>query len=144
MLFGIEAPGQVCTDSLLEVIVISLIELRRLDVPLRFAGFVAKFVNRATNLFDLCVGELNRIHYGFFFNFLRTRLDHYNAFSCADDHDIQQAVTHLAVGRIDDETAVYQADAHRANRPLERNIGNRQSSGCRSEEHTSELQSPYE
>ena len=50
----------------------------------------------------------------------------------ADHHDVQQAVAHLGVGGIDDEAAVHQSDAHRADRAEERNIGKGQrGGGCR-------------
>ena len=41
----------------------------------------------------------------------------------AYDHDVEQAVAHFGVGGVSDEVAVDQANAHRAERSKERNIG---------------------
>ena len=53
-------------------------------------------------------------------------LDHHDAVFCADDRDVQRALKPLGVGGIDDELAVHLADAHRADRAAERNVGKRQ------------------
>jgi hypothetical protein len=60
-----------------------------------------------------------KIHHRFFFHFLGAGLDHHDAFGGADDHDVELALAHLGVGRVDDEvSAIDQADAHRADRAV--------------------------
>ena len=67
--------------------------------------------------------EFDRVHHRLFFYFFRARLDHHDRFGGADDHDVEQAVAHFGIGGIGDEAAFDQADAHRADRAKERNIG---------------------
>ena len=62
-----------------------------------------KLVDRGANLFDFGVAEFDGVHDRFFFYFFRAGLDHHNAFGRADDHDVQKALAHFVVGRIDDE-----------------------------------------
>ncbi len=76
--------------------------------------------------FDFGVTELDGVDHRLFFHFFRARLDHHDRFGGAYDHDVQQALAHLVVRRIDDERAVDQAHAHRADGPEERNVGQRQ------------------
>ncbi len=71
-----------------------------------------------------------RLHHGLFRNLVGAGLDHDDAVRRADDHQVQLAVAHLAVGGIDDELAVHQADAHRANGAVERNVGDAQRHRC--------------
>ena len=75
------------------------------------------------------MGELNRVYHGLFFHLLAAGLDHHDAVLGAHDHDVEQAVTHLRVGRINDELSVNKTDAHRAHRTLKRNVGESQGAG---------------
>ena len=124
MFLGVEAVGEVGANALLQIVVIGLVELGRSDLALRLPGFLPQLVDGGANLLDLGVGELDGVDHRFFLHFLGAGLDHHDAVGGADDHDVQQALAHLAVGRIDDECAIHQADAHCANRAVERNVGN--------------------
>ena len=115
----------------LQAVVIRLIELGRRNCPLRFAGLSLQFVDGGADLLDFGVAEFDRVDDRLFFYFFGAGLDHHDAFGGADHHDVQQAVAHLGVGRIDDELAIDQADANRADRAEERNVGNGQSAQMR-------------
>ncbi len=52
--------------------------------------------------------------------------DHHDAVFVADDHDVHGGCSALGIGGIDDELAVHAADADRANRCAEGNVGQRQ------------------
>ena len=123
MLLGIERVRQLSADALLQVVVVRLVELRRLNFPLRLADFVAQLVDGLADLLDLGVPELDRVEHGLFFYFLRARLDHHDAVGRPDHHDVDQAAAHLVVGGIHDELPIHQSHAHRADRPQERNVG---------------------
>ena len=129
MLLGVEGVRQFGADLLFEVVVVRLIELWRLDLALRFADFVAQFVDGLADLLDLGVAEFDGVEHGVFVHFFRARLDHHDAVGGSDDHDVQQALAHLVVGGVHDKRAVDQADAHRADRTEERNVGKRQRRG---------------
>ena len=58
-----------------------------------------------------------------FRDFFRARLDHDDAISRADDHDVELADGALGVGGVDDEVAIDEADAHRAHGTVKRNVG---------------------
>src|SRR5581483_3053068 len=122
VLLGVEAVRQVGPDSVLQVVVICLVKFRRSDGALGFPRLVAQFIDGCTDFLDLGVCELNGIDDGFFFDFLGAGLDHHDAVGGAHNHDVEQAVAHLAVGRIDDELPVDQSHPHRADRPHEGNI----------------------
>ncbi len=113
---------------LLQIVVVRVIEYRRLDLALRLADFVAQFVDRRADLLDLGVAELDGVDDRLFFHFLRARLNHHDAVGGSDDHDVDQASAHLVVRGIHDELSVDQADAHRADGTEERNVGKRQRS----------------
>ena len=130
MLLGVEPPGQVGADAFLEIVVIGLVELRRFGSPLRLAGFRLQFFERGADFLDLGVAKLDGIDHGFFFDFLRARLDHHDGFGRADDHDVQQALAHLVVRGIHDELPVDQAHAHGADGAKERNVRKRERSRC--------------
>src|SRR3954469_25354953 len=68
--------------------------------------------------------EFNGVNNGFFFYFFRTGFDHHDAFGSSDDHDVQQALSHLAVSWVDDELTVDQSHTYRADRPQEWDVGN--------------------
>ncbi len=70
--------------------------------------------------------KLNRIDDLLFRDLLRARLDHHNAVLRADDHDVQRALRALGIRRIHDELIIHNPDPHRAHRPMERNIAQRQ------------------
>ncbi len=76
------------------------------------------------------MGELDGVHDRFFLHFLGAGLDHHDAVGGADHHDVQQALAHLAVSRVDDECAIDQAHAHRADGAFERNVGNGERGRC--------------
>ena len=69
MFLGIQAIGEVGANLLVEVVVILLIEFRRLHFPLGFAGFLSQLVNRGDNLFYFSVGEVDSVNDRFFFYF---------------------------------------------------------------------------
>jgi len=52
------------------------------------------------------VGEVDSVNDRFFFYFFGAGLDHHDAVGAAYDHDVEQAVAHLAVGGIDYELTV--------------------------------------
>jgi len=56
-------------------------------------------------------------------------LDHHQPLAAAGHDDVQACPRALGVGRIEEELLVHQCDAHRADRPLEGNLGERDS--CR-------------
>jgi hypothetical protein len=56
----------------------------------------------------------------------RPRLDHHDRVAAAGHHQIQLALAALLVGRVHDELAVHDPDAHRGDRPLERDLRDRQ------------------
>ena len=83
-----------------------------------------------TDLLDLGVSELDGVDDAIFVDFVGAGLDHHDAFGRADDHDVELAVVHLRVGRVADELVVHQSDADRADRALERNVGESERAGC--------------
>ena len=72
------------------------------------------------------MAEFDGVDDHFFADFFRAGFDHHDAVGGADDHDVHQALAHLVVGGIDDELSVDLADAHRADRSEERNVGKRE------------------
>ena len=76
------------------------------------------------------MGEFDRVHDRLFFHFLGAGLDHHDAFGSADHHDVEQALAHLGVSRVDDECTIDQADADSADRAFERNVGNGERGRC--------------
>ncbi len=126
MLLGIERVGELLAHLASQAVEVRVVELRRLDFPLRLPCLVAQFVDRGANFLDLGVPEFDRVDDGFFFHFLRARLDHHDAVGRADHHDVQQAFAHLVVRRIDHERSIHQAHAHCADGTKKRNVGNGQ------------------
>ena len=106
MFLSVEAIDKVSPDTLLQVIVIGLIKFGRDYRPLGLADSLSEIVDGSANLFDFGVRELDRVNYGFLFHFLGAGLDHHDAVRGAYHHDVEQAVSHFAVGGIDDETAI--------------------------------------
>ena len=123
MFFGVETVGEISADLLLQVVVIALIEFRRRDIALLLSNLLFQLIDRSADLLDLGVSEFDCVDDRFFLHFFGAGLDHHDAFGSADDHDVQQAVAHFAVGGIDDECAIHQSDANRADRTVERNVG---------------------
>jgi hypothetical protein len=107
-------------------LVSSVIELRRLHLALGLAHFRAKVVDGGANLLDFRMPELDRIEHGVFFHFFGARLDHHDTVGSTDNHDVDQTLAHLVIRGIHHELPVDQADANRAQRTKERNVGNRQ------------------
>ena len=68
--------------------------------------------------------EFNRVNNGFFFYFFRAGFDHHDAFGSSDDHDVQQALAHLAVSWVDDELTVDQSHTYCADRPQKWDVRN--------------------
>jgi hypothetical protein len=124
MLLRVQRIGELGADALLQIVVIRLIELRRLDLALGLARLLPQLVNSGADFLDLGVAELDRVHHCFFFYFLGARLNHHDAFRRSHHHDVEQALAHLVVGGIHHELPIDQPDAHRADRPEKRNIGN--------------------
>ena len=118
------ASVEVRADSASQLVVIGLVELRRLDFALGLAGLVAQVVDGGADFLDFGMAELDRVDDRLFLHFFRARLDHHDAIGGSDDHDVQQALAHLVVRRIHDELAIDQADAHGADRPEEWNVRN--------------------
>ena len=75
------------------------------------------------------MAEFDRVYDHLFADFFCAGLDHHDAVGGADDHDVQQALTHLVVGGIDDELPADLADAHCADWAEERNVGKCESGG---------------
>src|SRR6202041_1839194 len=71
MFLGVERVGQVGADPLVQIVVVRLIELRRLNFALRAADFVAPLAERGANLLDLGVAEFDRVAHRLFFYFFR-------------------------------------------------------------------------
>ena len=67
-----------------------------------------------TDLLDLSVAELNRIHYGVFSGFAGAGFNHHDALGGAHHHDVERALAHLFIGGIDDELAIDLPHANRA------------------------------
>ena len=122
VLLSIHAIGKIGADFRFELIVISLVELRRRNLPLRLAGLFAELIDGCTNLLNFRVSEFDGVNHRLFFYFFRAGLDHHDAFGGADNHDVQKAVTHFAVGRIHDKCAVHQSHSYCADWAKERNI----------------------
>ena len=76
------------------------------------------------------MGEFDGVHDRFFLHFLGAGLDHHDAVGSADHHDVQQALAHLGVSRVDDECAIDQAYADGADGAFERNVGDGERGGC--------------
>ncbi len=102
--------------------VINFIEFRGGYFALGLAGFGFQVVDGGANLFYFGVGEFDCVYYRFFFYFFGAGFDHHDSIGGADDHDVQNAVAHFVVSRIDDELSADQAHAHCANRTVERNV----------------------
>ena len=62
---------------------------------------------------------------------LGASLDHHDRVACAGDDQVQLRVRELAEGRVDDELAADAADTDRADRPVERDLTDRQGGGRR-------------
>ena len=104
MFLSINILSQLRADARLEVVVISLIKLRRLHFPLGFADLLPQLVDRGADLLDLSVSKLDGIDHRCFFHFFCGGLDHHDAVSRAHHHDVQQTIAHLVIGRINDES----------------------------------------
>jgi hypothetical protein len=130
MFLRIEAVRQIGADFLFQRVIVGLVELRRRDRPLFLARLGAQLVERGADLFDLGVAEFDRVDHHFFADFFRAGLDHHDSVGGSDDHDVQQALTHLVVGGIDDESPADLADAHCADGPQERNVRKGERSRC--------------
>src|SRR5262249_9144109 len=101
---------------------VSLVDDHWLDGTLRLAGLLHELVDRCTDLHDFFVSELDGPNHGVFRNFLRSRLDHHDAFHRSDDHQGQRAFALLFLRRIHDELAIDLAYANGTDRPVEGNV----------------------
>ena len=110
----------------LQLVVVGFVELRRSDCALRLSGLRPQVVDRRADLLDFGVAEFDRVYDRLFLHFFGAGLDHHDPVCGADDHDVYQALAHLAVGRINDKRAANQADAHRSDGAVKRNVRNRQ------------------
>ncbi len=126
MLVGVERIGEPCPNLALERVVVGLVELDRLDLALGLAQLLRYVGNGSADLPDLGVAELDGVDHRLFLHLLGARLDHHDAFGGAHHHDVEQAVAHLLVRRVDDEAPFQQADAHRANGAVKGDVGYRQ------------------
>src|SRR5258708_22585712 len=122
MFLGVEPVGQVRAHAFLQVVVISLIELRWLDGALGFADFLPEFADSRAYLLDLGMAELDGVHHRLFLYFLGAGFDHHDGISGADHHDVDQTFAHFVVSRIHNELAIHQSDAHRTDRTEEWNV----------------------
>src|SRR5579863_3977426 len=129
MLLGIERVGKLCANFLFQLVVILLIELRRGDFALLLAGLRTQVGHSGADFLDFGVPELDRVNNNLFADFFRARLDHHNAIGSADDHDVQRALAHFIVGRINNELAVDLADAHGSDWTEKRNFGKGERAG---------------
>src|SRR5262249_28324004 len=87
-----------------------------------------QLVDSGADLFYFSMAEFDRIDHGFFFHFLGARFDHHNSIGCANDHDVQKAVAHLAVSRVDQKLTRNQAYANGSNGAVEWDVADGQSS----------------
>ena len=127
VLLGVEALCQFVADLRSQLAVVGFVEFWRGYFALGLACFCFQVVDGGADLFYFSVGEFNRVHDCLFFYFFGTRLDHHDPVGGADDHDVQEAVAHFAVGRINDELAANQAYANSSDGAVERNVRDRQS-----------------
>ena len=94
---------------LAEILVILVVRIVSLDVGSEF--FHKLFLNAAVLLY-LFVGELYGFEHVVLRNFLHfTLYHHYVLFSCGN-HKVDVGLVHLAEVGVDDELAVYTADAN--------------------------------
>ena len=81
----------------------------------------------AAQIFLICWWrELDALNHRLFRHLACAGLDHHDAVGGPHHHQVQFAVALLVIGGVDDEVAVYLADAHRANRAVERDVGDAQ------------------
>ena len=127
MLLGVERVLQLRANLRQKLIHVNLIEFDRRRYALRLACTSNEVFDARADLLDLNVGKFNCVDNLLFGALLRAGLDHHNAVLGADDHDVQGADRALCVGRVDDEAAINQANAHRTHGTVKRNIRQRQS-----------------
>ncbi len=104
------------------------VPLGRLDLgvevgvePLRLAGLRAEILLRLAEAADLAVRELERLEKQILRHLVGAGLDHGQAVLRADDDEVEGGLLPVLLQRrVDDELAVDQPDAHRADRPEER------------------------
>src|SRR5664280_2223273 len=126
MLLGVDGVKQAIAQPGTKLAKIGLVNHDRLDGPLRLTNSFRQVADRSADLLDLLMAELDALHYGFFRNFLSAGLDHDNAVSGADHHQIQLPRPLLIVGGIDDEISVHLADTNRADGAVKWNVGDAQ------------------
>ena len=83
-----------------------------LDLDLLLARFLRQRVDAGDDLLDRGVRVLERLDHLLFGDFLRAGFDHHDRVLAARDDQIEPAAAALLEGRVDQELAVDQADAH--------------------------------
>ncbi len=93
----------------------------QLDVdPLRLADLTGKLVDRVADADDLGVRERERLEHRLLRHLVAAGLDHRQRLARPDDDEVERGFLHLLERRVDDELALDPRDAHRADRPEER------------------------
>ena len=124
MLLGIDRIQQALAELGAQLAQIGFVGDDRLNLTLRLANFLGQVADGGADFLDLLMAELDALHHGLFGNFLRAGLDHHDAVSGADNHQVQLAAALLVVGGIDDKISVHLADSNRANGTVKWNVGN--------------------
>ncbi len=100
------------------------------DRQLLLADRRLQLVDRGDELLDGRVRRFERADHFLLGDFPGAGLDHQDAVGAAGDDEIQRALLALAIGRIDDDAAVHDADADAGDRLLERDLRQRERGGC--------------
>ena len=102
----------------------------QLDVdPLLLADLAGELVDRVADADDLRVRERERLEHRLLRHLVAAGLDHRERLARADDDQVERGLVHLLVRRVDDQLALDARDAHRADRPEERERRDRERGG---------------
>ena len=107
-----------------------MVGFNRVHLALGFAGQFDQLFDGRADFLDLLMGELDGVDDVFFRDLASTRFNHHDSVRRADDHDVDLALFALRVGRVDEEIAFDQTDAHGADWPVEGDIGERERTAC--------------
>ena len=92
-----------------------------LDVdPLRLADLAGQLVDRVADADDLGVRDGERLEHRLLRHLVAAGLDHRQCLARAHDDEVEGRLLHLLERRVDDQLALDPGDAHRTDRPEER------------------------
>ena len=112
-------------------------DLHRLERELGLADFGLDVLNERDHALDLLVALDDRVEHHIVGNLVRARLDHADYILVSGHSQVQIALCALGSVRADDDLAVDKAHIDAGNRPVPRDVGNRQRE--RSADHAGDL-----